>query len=164
MSTRGALRMFRGFHKREPREFGKFPPSFSIPKEVPLAGPARHVLYRSDKLNPTTEIDEGVIDYIHEHEKSVNIYRCDRGFDGPIRKVPKFILDAPGLVRLGECLGFAYVDEYGQDMEAKTTRPLPYLYCIPSGRALVVVSRSRPRVEALFWGGRLGVEPRGIVH
>jgi hypothetical protein len=77
--------------------------------------------------------------------------------------VPAFIRDADSLVLLGDCLGFTYENEYGEAIEASATNPLPELYTIPSGRALVVV-QSKRTVLALLWGGKLGVEARGIVY
>jgi hypothetical protein len=68
------------------------------------------------------------------------------------------------LTLLGQCLGFAYYDpESDQEIEAKVTQPFPELYSIPSGKALLVI-QSKRTVLALIWGGRLGVEARGIVH
>lgn len=158
-----AVRMFRDFHKFEPTAIGEFNKGFSIPAQCRLGGDAVHVLYRSDKLNPVTEIDEGVIDYIHEHGSDVKVYRCDAGFSGERKRVPKFIREAKALVHLGEFLGFRYVDEDGYTVNAEPTAPNPDLYTIPSGKALLVVQRKK-RVLALIWGGSMGVEPRGIVH
>lgn len=163
MSAPG-VRKYIEFHQFEPRKVGKFHSDFEIPTEAVLAGDAVHVLYRSDKLNPTTGEDEGWIDYIHDHKSGVKIYRTDRGFhNGPVRSVPGFIRRVSSLVRLGDCLGFAYLDSEGEKIEGKGKRPLPELYTIPSGRALLVV-QSKRRVLALIWGGRLGVEARGIVN
>lgn len=163
MSQPPGVRKYVEFHQFSPRKIGRFHSSFEIPREAKLAGPAVNVLYHSDKLNPTTLEDEGWIDYIHEHEAGVNLYRTDAGFDGPIRKVPRRIWNAPSLVRLGDSLGFAYEGEDGKLVEGKAKKPLPELYTTPDGKALIVV-QSKRRVLALIWGGRLGVEARGIVN
>lgn len=159
-----AVRKYIEFHQHEPKRIGSFSPDLVIPDEVALAGDAENVLYTSDKLNPTTGEDEGWIDYIHDHKAGVQVYRCDRSSDGPIRRVPAWIRNARELTWLGDCLGFAYRDfETGKMCEAKGKKPLPELYTIPSGRALLVIQGKR-RVLALIWGGKLGVEARGIVN
>lgn len=158
-----AVKLYEQFHQFEPVDIGTFPGGFRIPSEAVLAGDAEYVLYRSDKLNPTTGEDEGDIDYIHEHKDGVRVYRTDANFSGPVRKVPKWIRSARELVRLGECLGFGYVDADGYEVEATVKQPRPELYTIPSGKALLVIE-DRRRVVALIWGGKLGVEARGIVN
>jgi hypothetical protein len=65
------------------------------------------------------------------------------------------------LVRLGQCLGFEYESPSGA-IEAVTEPPLPELYTITTGRALLVIQGKR-RICALIWGGKLRVESRGIV-
>lgn len=155
-----AIRLYEDFHKFEPMEVGDFPARFKIPKEMNFAGAAEHVLYRSDKLNPTTLADEGVIDYIHEHKRGVVVLVAG-GRRWRVR-VPKYIWSAKTLVYLGECLGFAYRDDEGEFLEAKVRAPRPELFAIPSGKALLVIE-GRRKVEAIIFGGKLGVEPRGIV-
>ena len=156
--------MYTRFNGHEPLDIGEFKSSFRIPSLVALAGPAVNVLYRSKKNDPTTGAQtKRAIDYIHDHDKGVNVYRTDAAFRGEgVRAVPKFISGARELVLLGQCLGFAYRDG-DEEVEAEPTRPYPELYTIPSGRALLVV-QNKQRVLALIWGGRLGVESRGIVH
>lgn len=156
-----AIKMYVDFHQHEPKKVGSFAASLRMPARAVLVGPAAHVLYRSDKLNPTTGADEGWIDYIHEHDRGVHIYMG--GGEGPERAVPAFIRNAKELTWLGMCLGLAYLDEDGREREIKATRPLPELYTTPNGRALLVI-QSKRTLLALVWGGRLGVEPRGIVH
>ena len=160
---RKAVHLYKEFHQFEPRKIGPFPKSFTVPHQAVCVGEALEVLYRSDKLNPTTHEDEGMIDYIHEHDPGVRAYRTDQGADGPVRQVPKFIWGSKELVLLGSCLGYAYLDSEGDEIEAKVRTPYPELYSIPSGRALLVV-QDKKKVLALIWGGRLGVEDRGIVY
>ena len=150
------------FHQFEPREIGKFGKGFSIPERAELAGRGIYVLYRSDKLNPTTGEDEGVIDYIHKHKAGVKVYRVDDEEVGPSRKVPQFITGAKELTLLGQCLGFAYEDSEGQEVVGEPSYKNCELYTIPSGKALLVIESKR-RVCALIWGGKLDVEARGIV-
>jgi hypothetical protein len=156
--------MYRGFHQKEPKKIGDFHPDLVIPAECICVGDAIHVLYQSDKLNPTTGEDEGVIDYIHKHDRGVKIYRCDRGAQGELVTVPSWIRNATELEWLGDCNGFAYKSVVtGKKCEAEGTSPLPELYTTPSGKCLLVIQGKR-RLLALIWGGKLGVEPRGIVH
>jgi hypothetical protein len=156
--------MYESFQGHEPRKVGAFSKTFRIPARAVLAGPAFNVMYRSDKNDPSTgKPVRAPIDYIHDHEDGVHVYRCDRAIGGLDTAVPSFIRDVDSLVLLGDCLGFTYEDEHGDAIEAAPTRPLPELYTIPSGRALVVV-QSKRTVLALIWGGRLGVEARGIVY
>ena len=159
-----ALRMYRGFHQLEPKKIGDFHPELVIPQECACIGDALHVLYRSDKLNPETGEDEGLIDYIHEHGRGVRIYRCDHGAEGEITHVPAWIRTTSELVKLGDCTGLAYASIVdGKKRAADATQPLPELYTTASGKCLLVI-QSKRRLLALIWGGRLGVEPRGIVH
>lgn len=155
-----AIKKYLDFHQLDPREVGEFPPSFKIPKEIVFVGKAISVAYRSDKLNPLTGADEGTIDYIHKHDAGVKMYRSD--LRKTPRKVPKRICEAKWLVLIGDCLEFTYEGEDGSEVKAKTYKPYPELYTIPSGKALLIVERKR-RVAALIWGGKLNVERRGIV-
>lgn len=156
-----AVSLYRSFHSHEPR--GTRTVAGSIPKQAHRAGAAVNVLYASDKLNPTTGEDEGWIDYIHDHNRGVVIYRCDEAAAGKLCAVPAWITNVTELVVLGDCLGFAYEDETdGHVTRAKGKRPLPELCAIPSGKALVVVQDKR-NVLAIIWGGKLGVLDRGIV-
>ena len=162
MSERAAIRKYIEFHQYEPKSLGSFTPSFYIPTEATYVGPASFVLYRSSKKDPVTLHKPGrPVDYIHKHEKGVKLYRCDRAADGTMRKVPRWIHETDALTLLGKCLGFGYFSgDY--EVEAKGRRPLPELYAVPSGKALLVVEAKR-RVVVLIWGGSLRVEPRGIV-
>jgi len=161
--VRKARKLYEDFHKFPPKKVGEFNPSFEIPREATFVGDAVDVMYRSDKLEPMTHIDEGWIDYIHEHKSGVKVYRTDQKADGPTRKVPKWIWGTKQLVRLGDSLGFTYRDHDGYEVEAGVREPLPELYATPNGKALLIVERKR-KVVALIWGGKLDVEPRGIVN
>jgi hypothetical protein len=153
--------LYRDFHKYDPKSIGQFPASFSIPKTATCVGPAIHVLYRSSKFDPITYAKPASsIDYIHEHKKGVKVYIIGSD-EGPERKVPQRIHAVDGLVSLGKCLGFAYVDQEGDQVDAECTGKVE-LYSVPSGTALLVIENKR-KVLALIWGGKLRVEPRGIV-
>lgn len=156
-----AVTKYRQFHQFGPTKIGEFRDGFQIPREARLAGPARNVMYRSDKLNPATGNDEGVIDYIHEHGTGVIVYRTDAECGGELRAVPPWLQRVTSLVRLGQCLGFEYEAPSGV-VEATVEPPLPELYTITTGRALLVIQNKR-RICALIWGGNLRVESRGIV-
>lgn len=148
------------FQRLTPNKVGEFAASFSIPTRMRKVGKAKWVTYRSDKIDPATERDPGKpIDYIHEHDAGVCLYVPDGDLD---TDVPHFITDVRALTKLGSCLGFAFVDADGNEGEGKGKRPLPELYCIPSGKALLVIQDKR-EILAIMWGGILGVEGRGIV-
>jgi hypothetical protein len=159
-----ALRKYLEFHGQDPRKIGQFHRDLVIPERAVCVGVATQVLYRSDKLNPTTLEDEGWIDYFHDHDDGVQLYRTDRKVsEGVERAVPKWLRDVSSLTWLGYCLGFSYSDHAGAECSADASKPLPELFCVPSGRALLVIQNKRS-VLAMMWGGRLGVENRGIVH
>lgn len=158
-----AVRKYVEFHQHDPTKIGSFHADLEIPETAVCVGDAINVMYRSDKRNPSTGADEGWIDYIHEHSSGVKVYRCDPGAHGISRDVPKWLRGVGGLAWLGDCIGFAFQDADGRTVEARGTTPLPELYADPSGRALLVIQGKR-RILAMIWGGKLGVEPRGIVN
>lgn len=147
--------LFKEFHQFNPKNVGQFSSAFSIPARVTHVGEGAYVLYRSDKW------EKKFNEYIHEHESGVKVCLVADG-DGPSIAVPSWLRSAKTLVRLGDCLGFAYTDREGTTIEAKTHRPLPELYAIPSGRALLVVE-GKKKLHALMWGGYIDVTARGIV-
>ncbi len=157
-----AEKLFETFHQFEPVEVGDFHAGFSIPREANYVGEAKTMYYSSDKLNPETGEDEGVIHYFHEHEGGVRMYVTDDSRDGEWRKVPKWIFGTKALVRLGDCEGFEYTDFDDETTKAEATGKPPGWYCIPSGKALLVVQDKR-QVLAIVWGGGLNVEWRGVV-
>lgn len=154
--------MFRTFHGRPTRRVAAFHSDLVIPAEVVLAGEAKQVLYRSDKLNPSTGEDEGWIDYFHDHARGVNLYRCDRSAEGEVRAVPAWLQNVRELTWLGYCMGFTIQGERGEE-RVRATKPLPELFCTPSGKALLII-QSKRTLLAMAWGGLLSVEDRGIVH
>jgi len=126
-------------------------------------GPALYVLYRSSKLDPFTyAVPDKPTDYIHEHKNGVKVYVVNDS-DGPERKVPQKIQNIQKMAFLGKCLGFGYVDEDGDEVEATASGKVE-LCAVPyrKGHALIVLENRR-KVLALIWGGKLRVEPRGIV-
>jgi hypothetical protein len=161
-----AIEKFTEFHDFEPRETGTIP-GLKIPSTVKIAGDAVHVMYRSDKWHQGRSDD-----YIHEHDGGVKVGRTGN-CSGPSRTVPAEIQRVSTLVRIGRCLGVAYADDDGNVVEMRPDGSVQ-LYCSPNGRALFVVDGvrvkngratfTRPKVEMILWGGRLGVEDRGIVH
>jgi hypothetical protein len=156
-----AIAIYEGFHRFTPRKIGEFHPSFKIPSRVNKQGVSVDVLYRSDKTDPETlRKPRKPIVYIHEHDsKGVYTY-LPRG-PGELVETPHWIRDAQALSMLGYCLGFKFKRD-GKLVEAKGKKPLPELYCTANGKALIVVQDKRD-VLALVWGGKLDVEPRGIV-
>jgi hypothetical protein len=162
---RKAVKLFEEFHSFEPKDIGSFPKSFRIPREAVYVGEAKTMYYSSDKLNPENGQDEGWISYYHPHEGGVRAYIADPNDSpstGDIRNLPKWVYKTQELVRLGDCEGFDYTDFSGREIKAEATGRAPEWYCIPSGKALLVIQDKR-KVLAVFWGGDLNVEWRGVV-
>lgn len=138
----------------------------TIPRVAYDVGPGVNVMYRSGKKDPATlRKPSKPIDYIHELEGGVRVYRCDTT-SGKRIQVPSWITDLDdgkhdGLALLGECLGFAYGDK-DDPTEARVRRPYPKLFAHPTGHALLVVDYQQQRILAMIWGGSLRVEARGI--
>jgi hypothetical protein len=163
--SRQAIALYEGFHKEEPKEIGALPEDI-IPAEVVLLGEAKTVFYRSRKRDPLThEKPEEAIDYYHSHEGGVSLYLTDKRFAGRRCRVPRFIRESDSLVRLGQCLGFEYWDGEGEERGVDAVRPYPELFAVSRNRgAALVAIQGRKQVLAVVWGGRLRVEPRGIVY
>jgi hypothetical protein len=162
-----ANQLYEGFHKYGPKSRTRAPSSFRIPRSVRPMGKALYVLYSSPKFNPLTYEDEGNNKYIHEHDSSgVQVYLCD---GRTTKSVPSAVARAQELVCLGKCLGLAYEDSSGDENKATFdsrkvewyAAPNPTRTC-PKGHALLVIEQKK-RVLAMVWGGKLRVEPRGIV-
>lgn len=161
MSRDAAIRRFKLFQGVDPRAEGEFP--LEIPASVFRAGDAIEVMYRSDKRDPATDrVPAKPIDYIHEHDHGVGYYRTDGG--GTRVTVPAWLHREQHIVLIGKFLGAAYRDANGDEFDAKAGRGKTTLWTIPSGKALLVIDESKPRIVALVWGGKLGVFRRGIVH
>jgi hypothetical protein len=158
--AREAISKYKEFHRYDPKTVGEFPASFRIPQAVHRAGPAKHVLYQSGKVDPETlRKPRRPVDYIHEHDAGVVCYVTDG--DGPLVDVPRAFVEAQALTRLGYCLGFKFEDADGEECDAEGRPPLPDLYCTPCGKCLLVI-QDRKTVLAMMWGGALGVFGRGI--
>ncbi len=155
-----AVEMYTRFHRLEPTDIGEFAASMEFPARVRKLGKATWVTYRSGKVDPETlKKPHGTLDYIHEHDAGVETFDLQGKAD---TDVPSFIRKTEALCRLGELLGFGWKDGEDVEREAESKTPLPVLYTIPSGKALVVVQDMR-EILAIMWGGGLGVEGRGIV-
>lgn len=155
-ATVAAIEKFREFHDAEPTKVSEFDARFKIPATIVRAGRAINVMYRSNKWNERA-------DYIHAHDAGVYVHvPASRRLEGRVIQVPAWIRNVTALTKLGLCLGFSFAVR-GEDIEAQVSTPLPELYCTPDGRALLVVAGKRT-IEAIIWGGNLGVESRGIVH
>lgn len=159
--VKNAIAIYEGFHRFGPRKIGEFHPSLKLPSRANRQGESVDVLYRSDKVDPETlKNPRRALDYIHEHDSKGVFTYLPRG-PGELVEVPNWIRNATALAKLGDCLGFKFKRD-GKVVTAKGKRPLPELYCTANGRALIVVQDKRD-VLALIWGGKLDVEPRGIV-
>jgi hypothetical protein len=165
---RDAVDKYVEFHRFEPQQIGEFDSSFEIPSVLVHGGSAKWVTYRSGKVDPETLVRPrkgNGVDYIHEHDAGVMTF-LRPGRDCPVPDaetvdVPSEFREVDALTRLGFCLGYCFVDHAGVKHEARGTRPLPDLYCVPSGKCLLVI-QSRREVLAMVWGGGLGVFARGI--
>jgi hypothetical protein len=157
-----AAGLYEDFHRYPPRKVGEFGAGFKIPDRVHRQGKSINVLYRSGKVDPETlKKPRKPVDYIHEHDsKGVTTY-LTKG-DGPGASTPDWLRDADALVLLGSCLGFAFEGPRGKLVTAEGRAPLPELYATTNGKALLVIQGKRDLI-ALVWGGKLNVEPRGIV-
>lgn len=160
--TKEAERLYKIFYQFEPRKVGAFASGFSIPRRATHVGEAKTMYYTSDKLNPTTGEDEGAQRYYHPHEGDVYMLVTDKGAQGHVVEVPRWIHGVDSLVLLGQCDGFEYEDFDGDLQEAQATGRKPEWYCIPSGKALLVV-QDKKKVLAIVYGGSLDVEWRGVV-
>lgn len=168
-----AIEKYQEFHRHAPERVGEFGHRFRIPERVIRVGDAKHVLYRSDKVDPETlRRPRRPIDYIHEHNAGVGTYlpvlahgaydpELEAALGGAPRpqEVPSKFCEVDTLVRLGICLGFAFSRDGDHEFEA--IPPMPDLYCTTDGRCLLVI-QSRREVLAMMWGGALGVFARGI--
>lgn len=151
---------FEEFHRKKPTKIGEFASSFAIPTTVGELGKAVHVLYRSNKKDPSTgKQPKKPVDYIHEHYAGVKAYQVDND-ELEQCDVPDFIVKCDALVLLGLCLGFRFKDDDGEH-DAEGEVPLPELYATPCGKALLIV-QDKKEVLAMIWGGGLGVWARGI--
>ena len=162
MTLSRAEKLYETFHSFEARDVGNFARGFRIPRKAYDVGDAKVMYYSSDKLNPTTGEDEGTVQYYHDHKKGVRMCLVDDDRGGDPVKVPKYIWGTQALVKLGDCDGFDYEDHDGKLCSAKSTGRKPEWYCIPSGKALLVIQDKRD-VIAIAWGGKLRVEWRGVV-
>lgn len=164
---------FREFHRKDPRTTGAFHPElaratagavWNCPRQVVLLGDAKHVLYRSDKVDPETlKQPKKPIDYIHEHDSMGVQTFAPIGFATRARRVdvPDFIRQTDTLVRLGDYLGLAYQPARGRQVDMEGFRGME-LYCTPCGHALLVIE-DKCHLLFLVWGGDLGVKDVGII-
>jgi hypothetical protein len=125
--------------------------------------------YTSDKLNPTTGKDEGKVQYYHDHGKgdeAPRLYLSDRFADdegGELRAIPQWIrADDATLCLIGQGDGIDFKNFEGEKIEYRSTRPYPKWWATSNGKALLLIQGDR-EVLAIIWGGRLRVEPRGVV-
>ncbi len=154
---RDAVDKYEEFHRYKPHHVTEL--DIKIPRRVRKLGAAKHVLYRSGKVDPSTlKKPKKPVDYIHEHDAGVVVYACDGASDAASHTVvPREFTEVTALTVLGKCLGFALKD--GTDAEG--VHPLPDLCCTPDGKCLLVV-QDRRTVLYMIWGGALGVFARGI--
>ena len=158
---KSASNLYESFHRYAPKKIGEFNPSFAIPSHVHKQGKSINVLYRSTKVDPETlKKPRKPVDYIHDHEPGVHTYLTKGA--GERVAVPAWIRELAAITLLGQCLGFEFENPDGKVVNAEGRAPLPELYATPNGKALLVIDGKRTLI-ALMWGGKLDVEPRGIV-
>lgn len=153
-----AVAKYREFNSFDPKEL-VYGATFEMPKRAQLLGDAVSVQYRSRKVIPDNGVrPRGWIYYTHDHSKGCMTYAPDPHGDV---EVPSFLIKSDALTLLGECVGFHWKNDEGEG-EGIARAPYPELYTTANGRALFVIQNKRT-VLAMSWGGRLGVEDRGIV-
>lgn len=163
-----AVAKFREFHRYEPKKVTDFPRGFKIPTEMVCVGPAKHTMYRSGKVDPSTlKKPKRPIDYIHQHDAGVKYYMApdDEDLDeleieSDHVAIPRSFAQAEALVKLGESIGGAFEVD-GEQVDFEAVSPLPELYCTTDGKCLLVI-QDRREVLAMIYGGALGVFGRGI--
>ncbi len=154
---RAAVEVFEDFHDFDHRRIGKFDGRMRIPSAVWVPGPCKYVTYKSDKWG------KGTYEYIHTITSfpRVRIGLVEK-FDGARRvTVPARVQKVEAVTLIGRCTGFSYVDVDGEAVECATNAKHEWFWS-PSAKALILVEGKR-RVVAVVWGGKLNVEPRGIV-
>lgn len=164
-SLEKAIKLYSDFHSFEPKELGEFPGGgLHVPQDCVCVGDAITIFYTSNKIEPYTLVAPGKkgFKYYHEHKKGVKVFVFDRRKNGTFKHTSKKLLGAKALTKLGRCDGFLYSDIYGEEIEA-VCQGNTDLYATPDGKALLVVENKRKLLAAL-WGGKLNVEPRGIVN
>jgi len=159
-----AVAKYREFHRFDPRQVGEFAASVKMPDQVHRLGVAKWVAYRSGKTDPETLKKPGPkgLDYIHHHDPGVDLYIPSSSGHAADTDVPGYVGKIDALTLLGACLEVGYENAEGNEVQVKSTSPLPELYAIPSGKALVIV-QDKKEIVAIIWGGTLAVEDRGIV-
>ncbi len=123
--------------------------ALKIPTTATCLGKAITTYYQSNKWG------DGMQRYMHNHEAGVKVY-VPRGSVN----VPQRIYSVDTLTLLGKSLGFDYIDEDGDELETKVPQGSE-LYCIPSGKALLII-QNKNKIIAMMWGGKLRVEDVGI--
>jgi hypothetical protein len=150
-----ATKTFESFNDYPSKGTFKFDREIVVPERMPVAGPCKWVTYKSDKWG------DGTHDYIHKITSYPRVKCALVGGDFPERTIPAKIRSAKTLSQIGlRALGFAY-DQDGEEVEAKVPRGTEWFWS-QSGRALYLIHNKR-KLVAVIWGGKLNVEPRGIV-
>jgi hypothetical protein len=150
-----AIKTFEGFNEYPSKGASKFAREIVIPERMPSPGPCRWVTYRSDKWN------NGTHDYIHTITSYPRVKCAMAGENYETVKVPAKVRNATTLTQVGlRALGFAFEyddDEYEASVPAGTE-----WFWSQTARALYLIQNKR-KLIAVIWGGKLNVEPRGIV-
>lgn len=146
---------FEGFHAFDMRSWGKFSQEIVVPKRMALAGPCVYVTYRSDKWS------DGTHEYIHKITSYPKVQVALAEEDtGRTVAVPARVRNAVTLSLIGGALGFAVETDDGE-VEGAFPANTEW-YWSPTGKALYAIA-TKSRLLAVAWGGKLDVEPRGIV-
>jgi hypothetical protein len=154
-ALRTAVGVYEGFHAYDSDEVGML--DIDIPASVLYGGPATWVTYASDKWEDRSH------DYIHTITSQPRVFCGLAGAGaGRRRKVPNKIRKTTVLAQLGlRALGFAFIGPDGDELEVRCPRGTRWFWS-PQGKALLAVEKKK-RLLAVIWGGKLDVEPRGIV-
>jgi hypothetical protein len=143
------------FHALEAKDVGPLQLR-ALPERIYYAGKMKQTLYASAKWG------NGTHSYYHDHEAHVKVYVPQRTAGTTARVIPWRIAKVTTFVKLGRAIGLVYTDA-ATDEDMELGGPGIELYCIPSGKALLLIQEKRTLV-AMIWGGKLAVEARGIVY
>jgi hypothetical protein len=146
------LKKFKEFHQMEPKKVGPLS-NFKMPTSLVCAGTMTWIYYSSTKWG------KGRYDYKHEHESGVKLYVNDN-IEGSQHATPQWICKLDTIWKLGACIGYEFIDKDNTKVSA-TCRGCT-LWAAPNGKALLILDGNK--VHAIIYGGKLGVEARGIVH
>ena len=148
-----AIRRYRIFHKKDPREIRTIS---GLPDKVRELGRCVAVMYETDKWKDDGDDER----YKHRHEDGVIAYEAVHDHADDAIDIPVALpTSEQGLARLGKCLGF-FVETDGEQVREYNPSGTD-LFTSPKGDLLGIYHPSRGWI-AFIAGGKLRVEAEGI--